>query len=392
MKANKIPFNKPYMTTRLMHSASRHAWSSALMSEALLTEMEQTFRINAKIRDEKALFFTNSATQALEIMALALELEKGDEIIMPSYTYAATANAFARVGAVPVFADLDLSTMNISVDTIEPLLSSRTKAIVPIHYGGISADLTMLTDLCLQGGYTLLEDAAHGLGASYEGKPLGTIGNFGCLSFHHTKNITAAGNGGVLILDKKHPKVHVVEQIMHQGTDRVSFLRGESTEYSWQRLGGEFMMSSFNMAYLESAVKDLDVVTIKRRQLWERYQTMFTEQLETYISGGHIILPKIIEGAETNGHIYFLITKDRSQRDALKHKLNQLGIEAYSHYEPLHRSTAGARFGQTRTEMSATEKAGEGLIRLPMFYDLTFEEQDYIIEAVVQHYKSEVDL
>ena len=375
------------MTPRIMHKASKQALTSDLNNFDIMTSLEPVFRKNSEISEEKALFFIQSATQALEIMALALDLKKGDEIIMPSYTYAATANAFVRTGAVPVFADVDISTMNITSETVRPLITKRTKAIIPIHYGGIAADIKGLKNICQETGCMLLEDAAHGLGASYAGKPLGTIGELGCLSFHHTKNLTAAGNGGVLILDRNHIYYSAVEEIIHQGTNRLSFLRGDTTEYKWQRIGGEFSMPSFNMAYLENASIDLSIVTQKRRQLWERYQAMFSEHLETFIFEGNIVLPKLIEDAETNGHIYYLIMQNRAERDALKQKLNTLGIESYSHYEPLHRSKAGLRYGQARSKMSATEKAEEGLLRLPIYYDLTFDEQEYIIEAVINHIK-----
>lgn len=390
MKANKIPFNIPFMTSHLMHKALKLAMSFDMNEKTLLEMLEEVFRTHVPIGDDKAVFFTGSATQALEIMALSLNLKQGDEIIMPSYTYAATANAFARAGAVPVFADIDLSTMNLTVETVEPLITKRTKAIVPIHYGGISAELDALSKLSNAYDCLLLEDAAHGIGATYKGQALGSIGALGCLSFHHTKNITAAGSGGALILDKTSEWLRNVEEVLHQGTDRLSFLRGEASEYKWQRLGGEFAMPPFNSAFLCEAIKSLEIVTEKRRMLWKRYQEAFTSELGALVTERFLELPTENGDAELNGHIYYLILPNRQHREALKSKLNHLGIEAYTHYEPLHQSIAGVRHGAVRTAMTATDRAGEGLLRLPIYYDLTIDEQDYIIEMVVNHFKSEV--
>lgn len=387
MSNQKIAFNKPYCNSAFMiaacDKADRLDFSSAELDKQMLSSLNRS----GLKTSENHVYYTQSATQALELMALALDLKAGDEVIIPSYTYAATANAFARTGAKVVFADVDVRTVNITPETVAPLITDKTRAILPIHYGGGAADVEGLLRIANQNNTLLLEDAAHGVGAKYKGQALGTFGELGCFSFHHTKNITAFGNGGLLILNKHSRFQDSIEQIYYQGTDRGAFLRGEATEYRWMMLGGEYEMAHFNKAYLNEALIHLNEVTAKRTSIWHFYHNEFSTELSAFVEGNQLILPQIIEGAEINGHIYHIILPSKVLRNRFIQRLSEKSIVAYSHYEPLHMSPAGQKYGEVRTPMQATEAIGNGLVRLPLYYDLSVNEQKRIVEAVLDTIK-----
>lgn len=383
MSSEKIVFNKPYWDQDSMKKATEVASNMSFSSTELDAQILKTLVMKGILTPEHCVYYTQSATQSLEIMALALGLKAGDEVIMPSYTYAATANAFARTGAKLVFAEVDLNTVNITPETVLPLITDKTRAIMPIHYGGGAADVEGLIRIANQNNAHLLEDAAHGVGAKYKGHSLGTFGALGCFSFHHTKNITAFGNGGLLIMNK-HSKFHgSIEQIYYQGTDRGAFLRGEASEYRWMMLGGEYEMPLFNKAYLSEAFKNLNEVTAKRKSIWNYYQNTLSTELSEFIENAQLILPRIIDGAEINGHIYHIILPSKIIRNRFIQRLSERSIAAYSHYEPLHLSPAGQKYGEVRTPMQATESIGKGLVRLPLYYDLSLDTQQRIVETVI---------
>ncbi len=375
----KIPFNKPFINEVILQSVTHKMTHNPFGNMEAVGQLEETLRKTLRLCEETDVFFTQSATQALEIMALSLDLQMGDEIILPSYTYAATANAFARTGATLVFADVAFETLNITTQTVEPLITERTKAIIPIHYGGCAADLNGLLELSKTHSIKLLEDAAHGLGATYEGKPLGTMGEMGCLSFHHTKNLTAGGSGGLLFINQDKINTHNIEEIYYQGTDRVAFLSGKASAYHWQRLGGEYTMTAYAMAFLEASLPELEMVTKRRSMLWHRYHAAFLERLSKW----PILLPSFDEKVRCNGHIYYLILPDAMIREGLRCYLKDRNIDAYTHYEPLHLSPAGKRYGKGAANLPNTEAIAQGLLRLPLYYDLSLSEQDRVIEAVV---------
>ena len=380
-KFPKIPFNKPFTNAAIERKVIENMRNNPLGDVDQERRLEALLRKTVGLSDQTDVFFTQSATQALEIMALSLDLNVGDEIILPSYTYAATANAFARTGATLIFADVAVETLNITVATVEPLITERTKAIIPIHYGGYAADLHGLMDLSSRHAVKLLEDAAHGIGATYDNKPLGTIGDMGCLSFHHSKNITSGGAGGVLFINKETVERKLIETIYYQGTDRVDFLQGKTSAYHWQGLGGEYAMTPYAMTYLEASLSELEVVTSRRSMLWERYQKAFKTALKDH----SIILPSQIEHACGNGHIYYMTMPDTQSREGLRLHLKEMNIDAYTHYEPLHLSEGGKRYGKTRTSLVNTEAIAQRMIRLPLYDALSIEEQDYIIEAVITY-------
>lgn len=383
MLNHKIVFNKPYCDQSFMKAACNRVENMSFATAELDKQMLSTLDQNGVKTSDYSVYFTQSATQALEIMALALDLKAGDEVIIPSYTYAATANAFARAGAKLIFADVDVHTVNITPETVAPLITDKTRLIMPIHYGGASADVEGLLSIASQNNCMVLEDAAHSVGAKFKGQPLGTFGELGCFSFHHTKNITAFGNGGLLILNKQSTFSEAIEQIYYQGTDRAAFLRGEATEYRWMVLGGEFEMAAFNKAYLNEALKKLTEVTARRSAIWNFYHKTLSTELSAFIENKQLIFPSLIKGAEINGHIFHMILPNKELRNRFIQRLSEKYIAAYTHYEPLHLSSAGQKYGEIRTSMQATESAGNGLVRLPLYYDLSADDQSHIMESVI---------
>ncbi len=351
--------------------------------EKTITEAQLAQRFEAITGCAHA-YFTASATNALEVMALALELKPGDEVIMPSFTYAATANAFARQGVKIVFADIEPRTLNIDPKSVEDHMTRHTKAIIPIHYGGVSADVDALLKLTSQ-RVVLLEDAAHGIGARYKGRPLGTFGAFGCHSFHVTKNITSAGAGGSLLMNENLDKRRIHE-IIHQGNNVEAFYANEVNAYSWQRIGGAFEMPQYAMQHLYEALLNLDKVTEKRRAIWQSYHEFFNP----YAQKERVTIASVPEEAHYNGHIYYVLLRSHGERDALKAYLLSKGIESASHYEPLHTSKAFQRLGYGSSALPRTVDISQRLLRLPIFYHMTEEQLAYVLNALEAFFKGEL--
>jgi dTDP-4-amino-4,6-dideoxygalactose transaminase len=372
-----IPFNKPYESeqwTDLVHKNWRHSDNGKKLRHA--------FDKSGYSVEKHPMLFVNSATAALEVMALVTGIKPGDEVIMPSFTYAATANAFAKFGAKVIFVDIEASTLNIDVSAVKNAISERTKAIIPIHYGGVSADMDALMAIC-ETDILLLEDGAHTVGAKFRGKLLGTMGNLGCLSFHHTKNITSGGSGGSLIVNDL-MYLNPSEETIHQGTDQAAFKKGKVDAYTWQRLGGEYGMHPFSSAYLTEAIGDLSMVTDRRVKLWNQYH----EALKPLQDQGVLSLAKIPGYAESNGHVFYVLTGSVRERNALCGYLQNRNISAYSHYEPLHRTQIGRRVGKHSGDMAVTMSVSERILRLPIYYDLTDEQQLTVINKIYDFYKT----
>lgn len=373
----KIPFHQPF---RLHHQA---VFELLKASKDLNNKAIQLLREKLGLEDSYDVFLTQSATGALEIIALALGLTYEDEIIMPSFTYAATANAFARTGAKIVFADIEPNSLNLELSSVKALMTSRTKAIVPIHYGGVAADFEKLSALCADTKCILIEDAAHGIGAQYRGKPLGTLGLLSAFSFHHTKNIHAGGSGGALILNRKHPRYseilyNSISAIYAQGTDRLAFLEGRVPAYTWQTLGGEFEMTDYSKAALIDQLLHYEAIVERRKMIYAKYKSALKPLSEQM---GLFSIAQIPEEHANNGHIFWVIFNSIEERQFLQNKLAESGISAYTHYEPLHLSTAGRKFGKTGDALPVTERIVDRLLRLPIYHELTEEQQDFIIET-----------
>ena len=373
----KIPFNQPRALTT---DITETLFANPLGGMKIECQVKDLMRQQLDIPKTTSLYLLQSATQALEVMALSLELSAGDEVIMPSYTYVATANAFAKTGAKIVFADIEPQSLNICAKTIEPLIHKKTKAIVPIHYGGMATDLEAIKSLSAQWGISLFEDAAHGVDSTFNGKPLGTFGDMGCYSFHASKNIHAGGSGGVLLVNDKNYDP-IVSETIYQGTNRVDFFEGKVSSYQWQRLGGAYEMSPYGLAFLNTALREVKVVTAHRQALWMRYYEAFLPlEQKVFFSLRHT--------GPANAHIFYLILKEKAWRKGLQNFLAEKKIEAFTHYEPLHLSKAGYKYGTAVDALPNTERMAQCLLRLPLYNTLTFDQQNRVIEAVIAYFKS----
>lgn len=319
---------------------------------------------------------THSCTGAMELAALMLDLKSGDEVIMPSFTFASTANAVALRGAVPVFVDIRPDTLNMDETLVEAAITDRTRAIFPVHYAGIACEMDVVLEIAQRRGLAVVEDAAQGFGATYHGKPLGSIGTLGAISFHATKNIVS-GEGGCLLV--KDPEL--IERAFiarDKGTNRVAFLEGRVSHYTWSDLGSAYAMPEVTAAFLYPQLLKAEGLTKRRLCLWNRYHRL----LEPLAEAGRLRLPVVPEGCRHNGHIYYVLVPSRSGRDALMRRLNEAGIGAAFHYIPLHSSPAGARYGRTHGELVHTDDCSGRILRLPLFAGLSVEQQDRVCSVL----------
>ncbi|MCI9336211.1 MAG: dTDP-4-amino-4,6-dideoxygalactose transaminase [Lachnospiraceae bacterium] len=325
---------------------------------------------------------TTSCTHATELAALLVpEIGPGDEVIMPAYTFVSTADAFVLRRAVPVFVDIRPDTMNIDEKLIEDAVTERTKAIVPVHYAGVSCEMDTIMDIAQRHGLKVIEDAAQGIMASYKGKALGTIGDFGCFSFHETKNYSMGEGGALLIRDRKY--VEDAEIIREKGTNRTKYYRGQVDKYTWINYGSSYLPSDMNAAYLYAQLEIAEEINDARLAIWKRYY----ETLEPLARAGRIELPVVPEGCVHNAHMFYIKTKDIQERSALIDYLKKNEIYAVSHYIPLHTAPAGRMFGRFHGEDRYTTAESERLLRLPMYYGLELEQVDYICGKVGEFYR-----
>lgn len=377
-----IHLNEPYMDSGILGSTLDRMSSFPFNSRENLDFLMESFGDTRLYKDIPRTYFLKSGTNALEVAALAMDIRKDDEIIMPSFTYAATGNAFARQGAKIVFVDIEEDTLNIDPKEVEKAITGRTRAIIPIHYGGIAADMHSLQRIAGDCGALVLEDAAHCIDASFEGRALGTIGDLGCLSFHQTKNITSGGSGGCLFVNNP-SFLQSIDEIVHQGTNQRDFLNGSIPKYKWQRIGGEFEMTSYSMVYLAESLKKLDQVTKRRLEIWNVYMGAFKPLEEK----GYLRLAKLPKYANSNGHIFYLLMPSERIRSDLKSYLNECKIEAFSHYEPLHDTNIGRTVGVAWGSLSRTNTVKERILRLPVHFNLTQEDQKRVIDSVLGFFK-----
>ncbi len=328
----------------------------------------------------KNMLLTTSCSTALDMSAILADLKEGDEVIVPSYTFVSTANAFVLRGAKPVFCEIDPRTMNIDADKIESLITDKTKAIYPVHYAGVICDMDKIMDIAKRHNLYVIEDAAQAVGSVYKGKyPAGTIGDMGCYSYHETKNYTM-GEGGALIV-KDNDMLKKAEIIREKGTDRSQFIRGEIDKYSWRMAGSSYLPSDILAALLFAQTERFEEIMDKRMHVWNRYNDAFAELEEQ----GKLIRPYIPEYSTHNAHMYYFLVKDEDTRNDMLTYLKSNGIGAVFHYIPLHTSAMGERLGYKKGDLPITEEYAGRLIRLPMYADLTEEEIDYIISHVKQY-------
>ena len=325
---------------------------------------------------------TTSCTHALEMAALLADIQPGDEVILPSFTFVSTADAFVLRGAVPVFVDIRPDTMNIDENLIEAAITDRTKAIAPVHYAGVSCEMDKIMEIAEKYNLKVIEDAAQGVMSTYKGKPLGTIGDYGCYSFHETKNYSMGEGGAILIRDPEN--VENAEIIREKGTDRSKYYRGQVDKYTWVNYGSSYLPSDMNAAYLYAQLEMADEINNARLACWDRYY----ENLKPLADAGYIELPVVPEECVHNAHMFYIKAANLEVRTALIDYLKERGVHSVFHYIPLHSAPAGMKFGRFHGEDKYTTRESERLLRLPMFYKLTLEQVDYICEQVKNFYES----
>jgi len=373
---NNIPFNKPYMTGRELYNLAQANFNGMLAGDGPFTKKCHLW-LEQHTGSHKTLL-THSCTAALEMSALLLDIQPGDEIIMPSYTFVSTANAFVLRGGVPVFVDIRPDTLNIDEQKIEEAITPRTQAIVPVHYAGVACDMDKILEIACKYKLAVVEDAAQGVMASYKGRPLGSIGHLGAYSFHETKNIISGEGGALLVNDERF--VQDAEIIREKGTDRSRFFRGQVDKYTWQIPGSSYLPGETTAAFLSAQLDDAAFITTRRMALWNTYHRLF-EDLEFQ---GLVQRPFIPDYCDHNAHMYYLILSDEINRDELLSHLRNNGINCVFHYVPLHSSPGGSKFGRSVGDMSVTNKKSEALIRLPLWIGMSTEQQEFVMTSISQ--------
>lgn len=376
---NRINFNiPPYIGTEDKFIRQ------AIESRKICGDGEFTKKCNAKLEEitkTKKALITTSGTSALEMAALLADIQPGDEVIMPSYTFVSTANAFVLRGAKIVFVDVRPDTMNIDEKLIEAAVTEKTKAIVPVHYGGVACEMDTICDIAKRHKLVVIEDAAQGVMSFYKGQALGSIGDFGCYSFHETKNYSMGEGGAVLINHES--DVERAEIIREKGTNRSKFFRGQVDKYTWVDVGSSYLQSELNCAYLYAQIENPDIINKDRQNSWNTYY----ELLKPLAEKGCIELPFIPQGCTHNAHMFYIKAKDLDERTRLIAYLKENNINSVFHYIPLHSSPAGKQFGEFFGEDKYTTRESERLLRMPMYYGLKEEEIEYVAEKVRLFYE-----
>ncbi len=376
-----INFNEPVYLDKSMEYVKK----AILVNKCLNGDGEFTKKCSnwmEKKFGEKKIMLTTSCTHGLEMAALLCDIHPGDEVIMPSYTFVSTADAFVLRGARVKFVDIDPKTMNINANLIENAITSKTKAIVPVHYAGVGCDMDHIMQIAKEHKLFVVEDAAQGMMAKYKGRYLGTIGDFGSYSFHETKNYTMGEGGTININNPKY--MERGEIIREKGTNRAKFFRGEIDKFSWVDIGSSYLPSEMNAAYLYAQLESADIINNKRIMIWENYYNGLLDLKEK----GYLELPYIPKECEHNAHMFYIKLKNLDERSRMINYLREKGIYAVFHYVPLHSSQAGKKYGEFVGGDVYTTKESERLLRLPMFYDLKLEVCDYIIDCVEDFFKN----
>lgn len=374
-----INFNVPPHTGKEMEYIGQ-----AVKNQKICGDGEFTKKCNAWIEQKTGTgkcLLTTSCTHATEMAALLAGIQPGDEVIMPAYTFVSTADAFVLRGGVPVFVDIRPDTMNLDEKLIEAAITEKTKAIVPVHYAGVGCEMDTIMDIAKRYDLMVIEDAAQGIMSTYKGKALGTFGEFGCFSFHETKNYSMGEGGALLIRDEKY--VEEAEIIREKGTNRSKYYRGQIDKYTWVNYGSSYLPSDMNAAYLYAQLEMAEEINDARKACWSRYY----KNLEPLAEAGKIELPYIPENCEHNAHMFYIKTAEIEERGRLIQFLKENEILAVFHYIPLHTAPAGLKFGRFHGEDKYTTKESERLLRLPMYYGLTLEQVDYICGKVKEFYK-----
>ena len=370
----RIPFNWPYMTGKELHYISQAHLVGNLAGNGPFTEKCNAW-LEGHTGCHKALL-THSCTSALEMAAILINVQHDDEIILPSYTFVSTANAFVLRGGVPVFVDVRPDTLNLDEKLIEKAITAKTKAIVPVHYAGVACEMDTILDIAERYNLFVIEDAAQGMMSAYKDRKLGSMGHLGTYSFHETKNVIS-GEGGALLVNNQRFS-DLAEIVREKGTDRSQFFRGEVDKYTWQHIGSSFLPSELTAAFLWAQLEEAEDLTNRRLAIWEQYH----ESLSSLEDSELLKRPSIPKTCRHNAHMYYIVLPDPQMRDRLIEELNEQGINAIFHYIPLHRSPAGKKYGRISGSLKVTERVSDCIIRLPMWVGLKQEQIKNVVAAI----------
>lgn len=369
-----IPFNLPHMTGKELYYIAEAHFNGSLAGDGPFTKRCHKWLEN-KSGSGKALL-THSCTAALEMTALLLDIQPGDEVIMPSYTFVSTANAFVLRGGVPVFVDIREDTLNLDERLIEAAITPRTRAIVPVHYAGVACEMDTIMEIARRYNIKVVEDAAQGVMASYRGRALGSIGDLGAYSFHETKNVISGEGGALLVND---PALAMrAEIIREKGTDRSRFFRGEVDKYTWQEVGSSFLPGELIAAFLWAQLEEAERITCDRLKAWEQYHML----LEPFESNGLLRRPIVPADCQHNAHMYYVRLPANVSRQAVLDRLKREGVNSVFHYVPLHSSPAGQRYARVHGAMYNTVSISERLLRLPLWVGMSIEQQESVVTAL----------
>lgn len=370
----KIPFNKPYMTGKELYYISQAHFLGNLSGDGPFTDKCHAW-LEQNTGCQKSLL-THSCTAALEMAAILIDAKPGDEIIMPSYTFVSTANAFVLRGAVPVFVDIREDTLNIDETLIEAAITERTKAIVPVHYAGIGCEMDEIMAVAKKYGLHVIEDAAQGVMSTYKGCALGSIGHLGAYSFHETKNVISGEGGALLVNDPCFSDM--AEIVREKGTDRSRYFRGEVDKYTWQHIGSSYLPSELTAAFLWAQLEEAESLTTRRLDLWQKYHV----SLAPLEAKGLLRRPVVPPECKHNAHMYYILLPDGEIRDHVMASLKANGVHAIFHYIPLHSSPAGRQYGYAHGDLAITDSAAAHILRLPMWIGLSDEQIEYIVTVL----------
>ena len=373
-----IPFNKPFVVGKELFYIAQAVMNGGIAGDGQFTRLCQQW-LESNLGCSKALL-THSCTAALEMAAILADIGPGDEVIMPSFTFVSTANAFVLRGAVPVFVDVRADTLNLDERLVEAAITEKTKAIVAVHYAGQPCDMDTLLQLCEKHGLMLIEDAAQAILAREKTRALGTIGHLGCLSFHETKNVISGEGGALLINDPK--LIERAEVIWQKGTNRKAFSRGEVSKYTWVDVGSSFLPSELTAAFLYAQLEQGETINTHRRALYEAYY----HSLSALQADGFVRLPRTEGGKPANAHIFYLLMRNNQERGELIEYLREKGIYAVFHYVPLHDSPAGLRFSRCVGDLPVTQEISACLVRLPLYSDMSIEQVGRVCVAIFQFF------
>lgn len=374
-----INFNVPPCVGKEKEYVNQAIDSHKICGDGMFTK--KSSEILEQMTGVPKVLLTTSCTHATEMAAILADIQPGDEVIMPSYTFVSTADAFVMRGATPVFVDIRPDTMNIDENLIEAAITEKTKVIVPVHYAGVGCEMDRIMELAKKYHLSVIEDAAQGIQATYKGKPLGTFGEYGCFSFHETKNLSMGEGGALLIRDEEN--IEMAEIIREKGTDRSKFFRGQVDKYTWVGFGSSYLPSELNAAYLYAQLECEKQIFDNRMESWERYYS----RLQGLKEKKKIELPYIPDTCTHNAHMFYIKAENLEQRSALLAFLKERGILAVFHYIPLHSAPAGQKYGRFHGVDRYTTKESERLVRLPLYYGLKAEEVDYICDQIEEFYQ-----